>query len=249
MNYNFSHWTAYFNYNKNNLMEINWDEKSRLTPHEKEDLQESIRQFQKGESSEGKYLFKKAKSYIADEHNQSYFDALKALIFEEHRHSKDLAKFLELEEIPKLRKHWLDDIFRAMRRPVPLEYSILVLLVAEIIAAVYYVALRDASKSKLLKQLCWQIIWDEEKHITFQSESLQVMFNRRGSIIKWINIAMFSTLMVGASVVVWFSHKKVFKRAGMGFFSYTKSIFVEFFRSFMIVQSRMPKKQVSVAVN
>ena len=92
---------------------------------------------------------------------------------------------MDLNRIPRVRRGWTDSVFRWLRNVVgTLEISIGVLVTAEIIAKVYYPALREASGSVVLRAICDQIIRDERKHVEFQTEQLaglRIGRSRRGN--------------------------------------------------------------------
>src|SRR5258706_385192 len=88
-----------------------------------------------------------------------YIEAIRLFIAEEQRHARDLAHFLQINEIPLVKTTFTDGVFRRLRQILGnLEISIAVLITAEIIAIVYYTALRDATNSQVLQTLCKQIL-------------------------------------------------------------------------------------------
>ena len=86
-----------------------------------------------------------------------------------------LGQFLDREGIPRLKHHWVDEVFRKLRRFSGLEFSISVLIVAEVVSSVYYKALKFATKSRILQQICNQILWDEKHHLQFQASALRAI--------------------------------------------------------------------------
>lgn len=236
---NMRSWSEYFSENKRNLQPILWDDPYRLDPQEYATIAHSIQQFQIGESSEGKYLIESAKRYLSGNPDKSYLQALIQFVHEEQRHAKELALFMSKQNIPMIRKHWVDQIFRKLRRFATLEQSITVLLTAEIIAAVYYDALKKATKSRTLTNLCEQILRDETKHIEFQSDALRSFARKRP---KGINrLIRFSRLFLlsGTLAVVWCYHGKVFRAGGYSLNAYLKGALAEHERSEHIIERRM----------
>ncbi len=145
---------------------------------------------------------------------QDYYNAIVQFIREEQRHARDLARFMNRQEIPLIRDHWIDRVFRELRRFAGLELSIIVLITAEIIAKVYYKALKNSTNSRILRELCDQILLDEEKHVEFQSETLHKLGKARS---KTVNdcIGLFHRgLLEGTLFIVWHQHKSVFKAGG-----------------------------------
>lgn len=235
----FLQWTNYFTINKTHFDHINWSEGNQLTTDEKKDLKTSLQQFQRGENSEGENLMRYAK-VLGDE---EYLNTIKIFIREEQSHAKVLGKFLTLNDIPKIRGHWIDDIFRKLRTLASLENSVLVLITAEIIAVVYYKALRDSSNSTLLQKLCEQILIDEELHINFQSFTLSIFHERRSFFGQWLKESLRKFLMAGTTILVWFTHGKVLKRGNYTFFKFWREVFEEYQRSADMICG---KSQISI---
>jgi len=237
--FNFSNWMDYFILNKRNLKAISWTEIYKLNKKEFETIFESIRIFQKGESSEAKHIFKTAKQFLSGQPDQTYLEALTLFINEEHRHAFELKRFMNLQDIPCLKQHWSDSVFRQLRRFGGLEQSISVLLTAEIIAAVYYKALKLSTDSVVLQQLCDQILSDEEMHIRFQSEAISQFYADRSVFInKLINYTK-RIFLEGTMMVVWQGHHKVLHGAGYDFFKFRKECLIEFSKSIHITLSRL----------
>jgi hypothetical protein len=241
-NYNFNQWVEYFISNKRNLKHVEWSDLYKLNEDEFAIIFDSIRIFQRGESSEAKHIFKKANEFLKGRTDQSYMEALTLFINEEHRHAFELKRFMSLQDIPCLKKHWTDSVFRQLRRLGKLEQSISVLLTAEIIAAVYYKALLISTKSKTLKQICEQILADEEMHIRFQAEAIRQFYSDRSPIINKIITLAKLFLLEGTICVVWKGHQKVMLAAGYDFFSFRKECLQQFRMSDEIIQNKLSGK-------
>ena len=172
----FKKWKAYFENNQDHFNDLDPTTNNGLTDNERKVIYKSIRQFQKGENSEGKNLYNYAKAWG----NQDYLETIKLFIREEQTHALVLGEFMKANNIPKIKHHWVDGIFRGLRKIGGLENSINVLLTAEVIAAIYYRALKNATRNKLLTNICDQIILDEEMHINFQSRTLAFIYIGKG---------------------------------------------------------------------
>ncbi len=236
---NFSDWTLYFRRNKESLRTIGWDDTYKLTLKEREDVYGSIRMFQKGESSEAKHIFKKAERYLRNREDKSYMTALRLFIDEEHRHSRDLKKIMDLQGIPPLRSHWVDEIFRRLRNLGGIETSITVLLTAEIIATVYYEALKNCTQCGPLRQLCDQILHDEEKHIHFQSVGLSQFYLNRSRFINHFLSLIKMLLLMGTITVTWLTIRRTLRAGGFGLHGFAKGCFSELRKSMAIIDLKM----------
>lgn len=201
-------WLLYFEDNRTPSPHP-WDDPYHLTPAERQAIAASVRQFQLGEGSDGSSFFARGSELSAD---PDFLPSLKLFIQEEQRHSGELGRFLDREGIPRLEKHWVDQVFRRLRKLAGLEIMVRVLVTAEIIALPYYRALREATRSPLLRSICSRILVDEDAHLRYQSATL-LRLGRRG----WMDSAhrwfLYLTL-----VVVWNEHGDVF-RAGRYRFS------------------------------
>ena len=223
---NYTNWNEYFESNKTHFSDIDWKAEEQLTPREKEIITTSIQQFQKGENSDGKHFFALAKTFP----DQVYFECVKLFIAEEQTHALVLGKFMDKHGIRKIKRHWVDGCFRWLRKFAGLENSLTVLVTAEIIAKVYYKALRNCTQSALLGKICVQILKDEDQHIIFQCYALSYFYAGKSFIGKFFRRGLHFVLMIGTILIVWFYHRTVFTNGGYSFSKFiieTISIFFE----------------------
>ena len=73
-------WRQYFEENARSLLEIPWQLGAELTPEEKAAIAQSLKEFQAGESSEDKLLFRYAQEYAARAGDPEYVPANRLLI-------------------------------------------------------------------------------------------------------------------------------------------------------------------------
>jgi hypothetical protein len=242
-------WRRYFEANAASLLEVPWELGSELTPDERVAITRSLQEFQAGESSEGKHLFRAAQDYAAKAGDPEYVAAIRLFIAEEQRHARDLARFLHLNDIPLVKTTLTDRVFRSMRRIFGgLEISVAVLITAEIIAKVYYAVLREATQSRILRRLCDQILSDELKHVEFQSEQLHRLRHGRGRLASLLTRSLQSFLYLGTVLVVWWFHRKVIRRGGLSIGGWWKVCWREFRIAFPS-KSAQPAAQSDVDSN
>lgn len=217
-------------------MAVPWDSPYRITEPERTAIVHSIRIFQLGESGEGSHFLKAARHYARRSGDEEYVEALRLFIAEEQGHSRALRRFMDQQDIPRARHQWTNDIFRRIRKLWNLEVCIAVLLTAEIIAKVYYRALRDATKSPVLKAICRQILKDEVDHIYFQGGMLATIRANRPSwiamVTRWIQWLLFQ----GTLLIVWLDHGQCFRGGGFTFRRYWKRSQIEFRDALRIMQ-------------
>jgi len=213
-----AYWRRYFEANATSLLEIPWDAGPELTVAESTAIARSVQGFQRGESSDGRRLRRYAADYAGRTGDVEYVHAIRLFIDEEQRHARDLGRFLTQNGIPLQRSNGPDRVFRGLRHLLGnLEISISVLLTAEIVAKVYYAALKEATDSTVLKKLCKQILRDERKHVEFQSEQLGKLQARRSGISLAMATGLRRILFRGACVVVWCFHASALKKGRLSF--------------------------------
>jgi hypothetical protein len=207
-------WCDYFQANANRLLTIPWECGVGFTAAERSVVARSLQTFQLGETGEGRHIMAAAGVYAAQSGDAHYPAALRMFIEEEHRHAALLGRVLDMAEIPRLTKQWSDGVFRKLRHLAGLELAICVLLTAELIATIYYAALRAATGSMILRRICEQILRDEAMHVKFQCERLWIL--RQGRT-KWAcrsAVALQGLLFFATCVVFWISHRRVLATGG-----------------------------------
>jgi hypothetical protein len=209
-------WYDYFQANAKALRDIPWERGAELAEAERDAIAASVQGFQLGESSEGRHLLHCATAYAEQTDDPAYREAVRLFIGEEQRHARDLGRFLQLAGVPLLTRTWPDSVFRWLRRRAGLELSVSVLLTAEIIATVYYVALRAATRSSVLQRLCDQILADEGEHVRFQCERLAILRQGRTSWSLGSVHMLHRILFWGTCLVVWWKHGRALRAGGFG---------------------------------
>lgn len=221
-------WCDYFEYNGTRLLAIPWEAGVDFTPAERKSVAKSLQIFQLGETGEGRHIRREADRYAARTGDFDYPVALRQFIAEEHRHAALLGRVLDAAVIPRLRQQWSNGAFRRLRHLAGLEVAICVLLTAELIATIYYVALRGATKSIVLRRVCEQILRDEAMHVRFQSERLADLrqgrsrWGRRGS------AAMQGLFFAVTCGVFWVSHRRVLSAGGFSLRRFARRAFLAF---------------------
>jgi hypothetical protein len=176
----FRQWLEYFQWNSEEPDTFPWQARETLSPLERMRIAKSIATFQLGENSEGSALLKFARDY-GDRAGIAILPLVTAFfVQEERKHSELLARFMEKHGIPPRASDWTDAVFRRLRRPFGFEVSVSVLITAELIALVYYRALREATSSRLLRALCNKILDDEKAHVEYESSLIRFAQERGG---------------------------------------------------------------------
>jgi hypothetical protein len=230
----FSFWKEYFEGNQSHFRHIKWEEPDLLTEKERYLIAKSIQQFQHGENSEGKNLFRFAKTL----NDEEYLQTIRLLIKEEQTHARVLGRFMDKYDIKKIKEHWVDSIFRWLRKLMGLENSVLVLLTAEIISKVYYDALSNVTGSALLQKICAQILSDEDQHIAFQCYTLNILHKKKSWFSAFLSRTWHLALMTATIFVVWCHHKKVLKSGGYYFSRFFLQTMLVFLNSDEMIKNK-----------
>jgi hypothetical protein len=216
-----SDWLRHFEQNAECLLAIPWERGAELTAAEAGAIAASVAEIPRGESGEGRRLTRYAEAYARATGDRDYPAAIRLFIREEQRHARDLARFLELNRLPLAPSTATDSTFRRLRHLLgTLEISIAVLITAELIAQVYYEALRRATNASVLHQLCVQILRDEASHVEFQAERLGMLRARRWLPLHWGTMVCQRALFAATCCAIWPVHRRVFRKGGFSFRRY-----------------------------
>jgi len=230
-----SEWLQHFKLNQRGLLAIPWDFGAELGAEERSAVARSIAEFQRGESSEGHHLMRYAEFYARATGDADYAQAIRLFIAEEQRHARDLERFLQINSLPLARTTLADGVFRRLRNLFgTLEMSISILILAEIIAQVYYKALTEATESQILGRLCEQILRDEDHHVRFQAEQLGKLRARRGRVLYAATLLVQRLVFLCICGVVWTFHGRVLRRGRYGLADFWGSAWHHFRSAFLI---------------
>jgi len=231
-------------------MRIPWQIGPDLSDPDRAAIAHSIKIFQLGESSEGRHLMRYAKDWAARSGDTAYPEAIRMLIGEEQRHAGVLGRFMEMNGIARLRRGSTDRIFWHARNMFStLEISISVLVTAEIIAKVYYPALREATASIVLREICDQIHREEIAHVEFQTEQLARLRLRRPACGIWATRILHRMLFYPTVIVVSWSHRRALRRASLSprqFFSQCRREFLRDLTAMTPMNSRQRERVIAL---
>ena len=216
----YERWYRHFLERRDQPEMLAWDDPYRLSAAEREMVASSIQQFQLGEFARGRGLKRRALHEPALAGDCWFRHALDLFIQEEQRHSATLGRFLDQQGIPRLRAHWINGLFRALRKMAGLDACAAVLVTAEVLAMPFYQALRDATRSQLLKSICARIVVDEAAHLNFQGLTLGLIRRPLSDRARMLRGFCHRALFDGTTLLVWQQHRTVFHAAGWSFFRF-----------------------------
>lgn len=228
-------WQEYFLNNQLGHQEIPWNSSYRLTDLERTIAAASIQQFQLGEGAQGRGLLERAAGNRKVASDPCFIASLKLFIREEQRHSDLLGRFLDSQALPRYGRHWIDQVFRRLRKLAGLETCLTVLVIAEVLAVPFYQALRQATHSPVLRAICRRILCDEVKHLNYQATNLWLLQRDSSELYRNLRSILRSILFRVTAVVVWQQHRRVFLAAGW----YWRRFWTESTREFVRLQARI----------
>jgi hypothetical protein len=212
-------WCRYFR-RRGPLLDIPWERGAELTPAERDLIAPSLQEFHQGEGLEGGHFFRCARAY-ADRADPAYAEAHRLFMAEEQRHARDLGRFLTLAGIrPLTGRAFLNRLFCWFGSRGGLELTVAIIAQVEVIAQVYYAALRRATGSAVLRRLCAQILRDEKQHVRFQAERLAILRRARPAPLLALTRALDVFLFAGAALACWYGHRRVLRAGGLGIAGY-----------------------------
>ncbi len=210
-------WVDHFRRRRATRPALPWGAGPRLSAEEQRGVLGSIAIFQRGETGEGKHFLRVGRRHAESVGDPAYVEALALFIDEEGDHAGMLGRYLNGFDYPWLTRNWTDFCFRWLRHQAGLELTIAVLLTAEVIAMVYYAALRRATQCPLLRGICSQILEDEVYHLQFQGDRLGRLYALHSPAVAAIHRALHRGLLECVWGVVWWTHCRVLQRAGLRF--------------------------------
>jgi hypothetical protein len=217
-------WVAYFSANAGRLMPVPWGAGVGATDAELAEITGSLRGWQLGETSDGRHLLAAAEDYAAKLGDPEFLDAVRLFIAEEQRHGAELGRFLDLAGVSRATWDWGDALFRAFRYVLPrMEVWATVVVMVETHAMLYYAALRRATGSAVLRQVCRQILADEVPHIRFQCERLAILHRRRSGLLRGVTMLFHRFLFAGVTLAVWSGHRRALRAGGFTFRRFWRS--------------------------
>jgi len=216
----YERWYRHFLGRGDIALSLPWHDSYSLTALERHAVARSIQQFQLGEWARGRGLKRRAARARFLAIDPRFLPTLELFIEEEQRHSSVLGRFLDQQGIPRLSTHWVNAVFRRLRKLAGLDVCAAVLVTAEVLAMPFYQALRDATRSKLLRSICAMILIDEAAHLNYQGLTLGLIRRQCSDRGRMIRGLCHRLLFEATSLLLWQQHRRVFHAAGWSFFRF-----------------------------
>ncbi len=210
-------WTEYFRGNLRNFQEPPLPPGGcKLPAWLRLPLTRSLAIFQLGESGGGTRLMRYVRRVVAEEQLRGYENAVALFIAEEQYHAEMLGRVVDYLGGTRLEKQWSNSAFRWLRNRMGVEFNIQILLVAELIAEIYYALLHRRCGDAAMRACCLKILRDEMRHIAFHAEFLR---ERLATMAPWrraLWCAQFRIFHSAACIVVAWDHRGCLKALGVG---------------------------------
>ncbi|EDY20818.1 conserved hypothetical protein [Chthoniobacter flavus Ellin428] len=207
-------WLHYYQQNRLNRPEPQWDLPLNEHPAIVAELARSLSHFQLGESGEGTHLLREARRTHADD--PAYQEALVLFIAEEQEHARLLQKLVERYRGRLVSRHWTHTLFRLFRRALGMGFELQVLVIAELIGTAYYRLLENRSNDPVLREVCELVLRDEAKHIAFHAERFGASQTTWLPVERALWLAQFQALFLAALQVAWTDHHRTLRTLRIG---------------------------------
>ena len=221
-------WIGHFRQNLQNKR-IDWSIQPQLTETERKNVLKSIQAWQLGETSDGAHLMAAAKKYADRAGDDFYCKAVQLFIREEQKHGNNLGHYLDAIGEKRISRNWGDTLFRKIRYyNTSMELWTIAVITVESTAQVFYQSLKDATKCRLLQQVCTDILIDEAYHIDFQMQRLGIIFSGKTAMQKIASFQFYRLFYFATILVVWMAHRKTFTAGGNHFSKYLRKMNMKF---------------------
>jgi hypothetical protein len=222
-------WCEHFHRQWHRLLTIPWRRGPELQASQYDLIAFSLAEFQQGEGHDGGHFFRCARAYAQASGDLEYAEAHRLFMAEEKRHARDLARFLKLAGMPLLTcRSWRNRLFCWLGSRGGVRLAIAIVAAIEVVGQVYYTALRRATSSAILRQICAQILRDEKQHVRFQAERLALLRSRYWAPRLALSRALDLMLFMGAALGLWWGHRQVMRAGGISGWRFWRQAWAKF---------------------
>lgn len=226
-------WLGYFQLNARRQREIPWQSNGvAASPAELAPLRRSLQAWQLGETSDGRHLAASADRFAAATGDPAYREVIDLFIREEQRHGALLGRILDDAGILRRQADWGDTLFRRLRYSITdIEVWTTPVVMVEVLAMIYYNAIRRATGSPVLRAVCAQILADEVPHVQLQCERLAVLFQHRSRTRYRATMLAHRILFFAVMLLVWLGHHRALRSGGYTWTHYRRAAYAKMNRA------------------
>jgi len=205
-------WLDYFERNRLNRPEPDWDRPTPFPPPVAAKLARSLAHFQLGESCEGNTLLTGARRARPDD--PDYIAAMALFVAEEREHARLLAHLVARFGGTLVTKHWTDRCFTVARHALGVGFEIQTVVVAEMVGGAYFQLLRSTG-DPVLREVCELMVRDETQHRRFHVDHVVVAQLRWSPLRRALWTAQFKLMLRGALFAAWVDHRSALRAVGI----------------------------------
>ena len=205
-------WLRYFESNRLNRLEPQWDLPCREDPGTAAKLARSLSHFQLGESGEGSFLLAEGRRAAPDD--PDYVAALGLFVGEEQEHARLLEQLVSRFGGTLVSRHWSHACFRLLRRALGVQFEIQTLVIAELIGTAYYQLLHHHSRDRVLTQVCELMLADEAAHLEFHAHRFAAWQWHWLPLGRSLWAAQFQLFFLAATLAAWLDHRSALTALG-----------------------------------
>jgi hypothetical protein len=231
-------WSNHFEYHDLRPSDVAQDTSDCLSPDELRLIANSIATVQRGEQAAGPELLRAAERFAQRKRIAHLARIIELLIHEDLRHGSLLRAFMRNHWIPLKKSAWSYPLAGSIRGLVGLHGQLSMLISAELTTIVYYRALESVTDCQRLRLLCRVVVSDKLAHVGFESELLaRLRAGRPASLQALMRPAQWACCS-SVAIVVWWTHRRVLRRAGHGARSFLRSCLTQY--EFYMEPTRRP---------
>ena len=199
---NTSSWRLYYEQNRLNRIEPEWDAPCLLKDDLRHKLAVSISHFQLGETGGGSFLLKEA----SKESDPDDLMALSLFVDEEKEDARLLARIVRRLGGELVNHHWTHRLFKLARRAGGFRFEIQMLLTAEIVGTAYYEMVNAGTQDPALNRAMELMLRDEAAHVAFHRDRQSLRWRDYFPIERGLWSLQFQLLGLAAVRAAWLDH-------------------------------------------
>jgi len=210
---NYTKWIEYFQRNRQNRPEPDWDAPINIPGDMLPPLLRSIEEFRLGDGGGPASLI----AYDADGfrcRTEQMRGIIDLWFKEEAEHARLLGCAVKRFGGRIITSHWSFTAFCLCRRLLGVRFELQVLTLTELVSTAYYRMLRQHSPDGPLAAMCELILRDEAGHVAFQRDRIMAAGNPRPGLRGLFWRTQFLLYGYAAATVLWSSHAPCLKAIG-----------------------------------
>jgi len=210
---NHAKWIAYFNRNKQNRPEPDWNAPLTVPPQVLAPVLRSVEQFRLGDGGGPASLI----AYDCESfrgRTEEMRQIVDLWFAEEAEHARLLGGAVKRFNGRIITSHWSFTAFCLCRRVLGVRFELQVLTLTELVSTAYYRMLRAHSPDGPLAAMCELILRDEAGHVAFQRDRIADSGNPRPGLHGWLWRLQFLVFGYAAGTMLWINHAPCLKAIG-----------------------------------